>query len=92
MVCNFFKFLLRGIHMGFWGALGSALGSGAKALAEKGREMKEDQERTYGNSSRMSDDELKDRIRDSSLSLGERSGYMKRYKENHPEKYGDNNY
>lgn len=63
------------------------LWKGFTKVGEYGQRFHDDHNKAYDSSDRMSDDELRERVRDSSLSYGERSGYMKRYKENHPDKY-----
>lgn len=73
------------------GLFGELLGELAKGTFDAMKESAEKQRRTYDSSANMSDEELKERMRNSS-SNSERAGYFKRYKENHPEKYGNNDY
>jgi len=65
--------------MGFFGEL-------AKGVFNAMKESTDKYKKSYDSSSSMSDEELMDRMRNSSSNF-ERAGYYKRYKENHPEKY-----
>jgi hypothetical protein len=71
--------------MGFFGEL---LGEFAKGAFNAMKDSTDKYKKSYDSSSDMSDEELKDRMRNSSNNF-ERAGYYKRYKENHPEKYGN---
>ena len=71
--------------MGFWGEF---LGGLAKGAFNAMKESTDKYKNSYDSSSGMSDEELKERMRNSSSNF-ERAGYYKRYKENHPEKYGN---
>jgi hypothetical protein len=73
------------------GLFGELLGEFAKGAFGALKESTEKYKKSYDSSSDMSDEELKERMRNSS-SNSERAGYYKRYKENHPEKYGNNDY
>ncbi len=68
------------------GFLGELFGELAKDAFDAMKESSDKYKKSYDSSSDMSDEELKERMRNSS-SNSERAGYYKRYKENHPEKY-----
>ena len=70
--------------MGLFNFLGDLIGEIFNALAKGTTKATI----AYDSSYRMSDDKLKERMTNTSDNF-ERAGYYKRYKENHPEIYGD---